>query len=118
MKNYKSGVILALVAAVAVFVSTPAIAGNYASDSGQKFTRGLANAATGWGEIPKNIALESKASNGFVGITYGTVKGVAQTVGRTVVGALELGTFFVPSHEVVHSTYVWENPNTETTYGL
>ncbi len=118
MKNYKSSMLLTLVAAVAMFVSTPAIAGNYASDSGQKFTRGLANAATGWGEIPKNIALESKASNAFVGITYGTLKGVAHTVGRTVVGALELGTFFVPSHEVVHATYVWENPNTETTYGL
>ena len=101
-----------------MLVSAPAIASDYASDSGHKFTRGLANAATGWGEIPKNIALESKATNAFVGVTYGTLKGVAHTVGRTVIGALELGTFFIPSHEVVQSTYVWEQPTTETTYGL
>lgn len=118
MKNYKKGAILAMSAAFVMLVATPAMAGDYVSDSGQKFTRGLANAATGWGEIPKNIALESKATNAFVGITYGTLKGVAHTVGRTVVGALELGTFFIPSHEVVHSTYVWDNAGTETTYGL
>ena len=54
----------------------------------------------------------------LIGITYGTVKGVFHTVGRTVVGALELGTFFMPSDEVVQSTYVWEDASEETTYDL
>jgi len=116
MKFYKTGVALAAVALFAL--SGPAVAGDYASDTGDKFTRGLANAATGWGEVPKNIALESKNSNVLVGVTYGTVKGVAHTVGRTVVGALELGTFFIPSQEVTQSTYVWRDANEETTYGL
>ncbi|MDX8398120.1 MAG: exosortase system-associated protein, TIGR04073 family [Mariprofundaceae bacterium] len=116
MKFYKIGMAFAAVALLTL--SGPAIAGDYASDSGSKFTRGLANAATGWGEVPKNIALESKSSNVLVGITYGTVKGVAHTVGRTVIGALELGTFFIPSQEVVQSTYVWNDANKETTYGL
>jgi len=118
MKIYKTGITLAIVAAAVLVVSSPAMANDYANDAGSKFTRGLGNAATGWGEIPKNIALESNESNAFVAITYGTLKGVAHTVGRTVVGALELGTFFIPSDEVVQSTYVWEDTDKETTYGL
>jgi putative exosortase-associated protein (TIGR04073 family) len=118
MKIYKTGIALAVTAIAMLAFGSPAMAGDYASDSGSKFTRGLANAATGWGEIPKNIALESEENNVLVGITYGTVKGAFHTVGRTVVGALELGTFFVPSDEVVQSTYVWENTNEETTYDL
>ncbi|MDQ6967613.1 MAG: exosortase system-associated protein, TIGR04073 family [Mariprofundaceae bacterium] len=118
MKVYKTGMALAIAAAAVLAVSSPAMAGEYANDAASKFTRGLANTATGWGEIPKNIALESEESNVLVGITYGTVKGVFHTVGRTVVGALELGTFFIPNDEVVQSTYVWENTNEETTYDL
>ena len=118
MKEYKTGIALAIAAAAVLAFGSPAMAGDYANDSGSKFTRGLANAATGWGEIPKNIALETNNSNAFVGITYGTLKGVGHTVGRTVVGALELGTFFIPSDEVVQSTYVWQDANEETTYGL
>jgi len=101
-----------------LFAAQPALAADYASDTGAKFTRGLANAATGWVEIPKNIANESRDSNALVGITYGTVKGVAHTVGRTVVGAIDLATFFVPSGEFVHSTYVWEQTASDTTYGV
>ena len=118
MKMNKTGMALAAAAVAMLAVSSPAVAGDYASDSGSKFTRGLANAATGWGEIPKNIALETNNSNALVGITYGTVKGAFQTVGRTVIGALELGTFFIPSDEVVQSTYVWQNASEETTYDL
>ncbi len=118
MKIYKTGMALTVVAAAMLAASSPVMAGDYAAASGDKFTRGLANAATGWGEVPKNVVMESKDSNAFVGITYGTVKGVAHTVGRTVVGALELGTFFIPSDEVVQSTYIWENANEETSYDL
>ena len=118
MKMYKTGIALAAAAAAVLAFSGPVMAGDYANDAGSKFTRGLGNAATGWGEIPKNIALESEASNVLVGITYGTVKGAFHTVGRTVIGALELGTFFVPSDEVVQSTYVWQNASEETTYDL
>ena len=106
------------VVAMSLFVAQSAMAGDYAADTGAKFTRGLANTATGWGEIPKNIANESRNSNAFVGFTYGTVKGAAHTVGRTVVGAIDLATFFVPSGEFVHSTYVWEKTRDNTTYGV
>jgi len=118
MKEYKTGIALAVAAAAVLAFGSPVMASDYANDSGAKFTRGLANAATGWGEIPKNIALETNNSNVFVGMTYGTLKGVGHTVGRTLVGALELGTFFIPSDEIVQSTYVWQDASEETTYGL
>ncbi len=104
--------------ALSLFVSVPAVAGEYASDSEAKFTRGLANIATGWGETPKNIVNESNNHNALVGLTYGTVKGAAHTVGRTAVGVFDLVTFFAPTEEVVHSTYVWEDQHNETTYSV
>ncbi len=106
------------VLAIAMMAVTPAMADDYAADSGSKFTRGLANSVTGWGEIPKNIVNESSDSNAFVGLTYGTLKGVVHTVGRTAVGAFDLVTFFIPTEEVVHSTYVWKQQRDETTYGV
>jgi len=104
-------------AAGLIFAAAPVFAGDYATNSGAKFSRGLANTATGWGEIPKNIANESRDQNAFVGATYGTAKGVAHTVGRTAIGVFDLVTFFVPSDEYVHSTYVWEDARNETSYG-
>jgi len=108
---------ITVLAAGLLFTATPVIAGDYASDSGAKFSRGLANTTTGWGEIPKNIANESRNSNALVGATYGTAKGAAHAIGRTAVGAFDLVTFFVPTNEYVHSTYVWNNTGSETSYG-
>ncbi len=108
---------ITVLAAGLLFAATPVFAGDYATDSGAKFSRGLANTATGWGEIPKNIANESRDHNALAGATYGTLKGTAHTVGRTAVGAFDLVTFFVPTDEYVHSTYVWEETGNETSYG-
>ncbi|MDT8377116.1 MAG: exosortase system-associated protein, TIGR04073 family [Mariprofundaceae bacterium] len=101
-----------------LLVTTPATAQEYATEAGAKFTRGLANTAAGWGEIPKNIANKSRDSNVLVGLTYGTAKGAAHTVGRTIAGVFDVATFLVPSDELVHSTYVWEQPREDTTYGV
>jgi len=54
-----------------LFAITPVFAGDYATDSGTKFSCGLANTVTGWGEIPKNIVNESRDKNTFAGVTYG-----------------------------------------------
>jgi len=116
MTPYRISAITVLAAGL-LFAVTPVIAGDYASDSGAKFSRGLANTTTGWGEIPKNIANESRHENAFVGATYGTVKGTAHAIGRTAVGAFDLATFFVPTNEYVHSTYVWDDTGSETSYG-
>lgn len=60
--------------AVVFAISTLAAAGDYTSGSAANFIRGLANAGTGWGETPKNIALESEKINVLVGITYGALE--------------------------------------------
>jgi len=116
MKLYKITGATAL--ALGLLAATPAMAGDYADDAGAKFTRGIANSATGWGEIPKNINNETRDSNILVGLTYGTLNGAVHTVGRTAVGAFDLATFFIPSNEIVHSTYVWKQTRDDTTYGV
>lgn len=52
-----------------------------------------------------------------MGLTVGLVKGVLHAVGRTVVGAVELVTFFIPNPEFVEPRYVWEPFEKDTTYG-
>ena len=96
---------------------TTALAADYGSQAAAKFSRGIINLTTGWLEVPKNISNESRKSNAGVGLTYGTVKGGVHTVGRTTAGALDTATFFVPSKSFVHSDRVWNDYNTETTYG-
>jgi len=90
-----------------LFTGTAVFAGDYATDSGAKFSRGLANTTTGWSEIAKNIANESCEHNALAGATYGTLKGTAHTLGS-----------FVPSREYIHSTYVWDDTENETSYGV
>ena len=82
-----------------------------------KFSRGFANTATGWLEIPKHVINESKSSNVVYGVTLGLLEGVMHTVGRTLVGVMELGTFFVPNPEFIHPRYVWSPFEQETRYG-
>lgn len=89
----------------------------YGTQVADKFGRGFANTATGWIELPKNVVNTSNQSNVAVGITWGLVKGVLYTVGRTAVGAVELVTFFVPNDEFVHPTFVWEDFDQDTTFG-
>ncbi len=98
-------------------VSPAAQAGDYATQSAGKFSRGIANLATGWLEVPKNISNESRASNAGVGLTYGTLKGAAHTVGRTLSGAVDTATFFISSSGFVHADYVWNDFDRETTHG-
>ena len=102
---------------LALVAGTPALAGDYGDRASNKLARGLANLTTGWLEVPKNISNESRRSNVGVGLTWGSIKGGLHTVGRTAVGAFDTATFYVPSKEVVHSTYVWDDFDKETTYG-
>lgn len=109
---------LATMFAALFLVAMPsAMANDYTSGVADKFARGFANTVTGWVELPKEISNTSKQSNIGVGLTVGLAKGVMHTIGRTVVGAVELATFFVPSPEFVAPRYVWDPFDQETTYG-
>lgn len=117
---FKHLIFISISALVAGLFSLGAVAfaDDYGSQAAAKFSRGIINLATGWLEVPKNISNESQKSNAGVGLTYGTVKGSIHTVGRTAAGALDTVTFFVPSKSFVHSDQVWNDFNTETTYGV
>jgi len=60
-----------------------------------KAGRGLANIATGWLELPKQIYTTYKEDGVAKGVLLGPLKGLGMTLVRTVSGAGELMTFFV-----------------------
>lgn len=61
-----------------------------------KVVRGVANAATGWVEFPKQIYITFRDDGIAKGLFVGPLKGVGMTLVRTVTGVLETVTFFVP----------------------
>lgn len=80
-----------LAAAPAFAADGPEAAGN----PGTKLARGIANATTGWVEVPKQTALGAQEA-GIPGLVAGLFKGVALGATRTAVGGLEVGTFWLP----------------------
>jgi len=78
-----------------------------------KGVRGAANLVTGWGELPKQIYLTGVRDGWLRGTVIGPLKGIGMTVVRTVSGAGELLTFFVPFPGFYdpwfEPRFVWQN---------
>lgn len=89
---------------------------SYLSGFTSKVNQGIFNMATGFIEIPKNIVNISHDENILVGLTWGTLRGVTHTVGRTLVGAGEFITSPIPSDEFISPAYVWERFSEDTRY--
>lgn len=89
---------------------------SYLSGVGSKLGQGFANIATGVVEIPKNIANISHEQNAFVGVTWGLLRGVMETVGRTTVGAAELITSPIPTKDFITPPYIWDRFSEDTRY--
>ena len=115
--TFRSMSMAALFAALFIVAMPSAMANDYTDQVTDKFARGFANTVTGWVELPKNIVNTSKEDDVGMGLTVGLVKGVLHAVGRTVVWAVELVTFFIPNPEFVEPRYVWEPFEKDTTYG-
>lgn len=108
---------LSFICLMIILLSPPAIAAeNYFLASGQKFGSGIANAATGFAELPKTIILTSQQENPLYGITLGTAKGTMHAVGRSLIGILDAATFIIPNKTQIKPLYVWQDLSTETTY--
>jgi len=60
-----------------------------------KLVRGVANVATGWLELPKQIYQTSKEEGVVKGAAVGPLKGIGMTLVRTVAGVGETLTFFI-----------------------
>ena len=79
------------------FVLVAAIATvSFASEPFTKLGRGIANALTGWVELPKNIYSTSVEKNAWEGMTVGLARGAGMTIVRTGAGIYEVATFPFP----------------------
>lgn len=90
---------------------------SYPTLAGEKLMNGIVNAATGFIELPKTIILTSRKDGAPYGLTVGLLTGLIHTVGRTVFGALDAATFFIPTQPTVQPPYIWQDFDKETTYG-
>ena|SRR3989338_4223228 len=61
-----------------------------------KLGRGVSNVLTGWLEIPYGVKTSFERTNPVGTTVTGLIKGTAIGVGRTVVGAVEVVTFWLP----------------------
>ncbi len=61
-----------------------------------KLARGVANIATGWLELPKQIYLTSQEEGAASGAIFGTLRGIGMALVRTGSGIGEAATFMVP----------------------
>jgi putative exosortase-associated protein (TIGR04073 family) len=77
-----------------------------------KIARGVANVATGWLEIPKQIYITCKEEGYAKGLTVGPIKGLGMTLVRTASGLGETVTFFIPYpgfyDPFFDPSYVWQ----------
>jgi putative exosortase-associated protein (TIGR04073 family) len=111
----KRSSLVLLTAALAV-ASTGALADDtYLARSSGKFGSGVLNAATGWTEIPKTMYTAAQ-EEGAIGLPVGFFKGLFHTVGRTMIGVMDLATFYIPTKPMVTPGLIWENPTKETSY--
>lgn len=113
-RGLKVTVISVLILCIAA-VALPAFAqdGSVIEKMGKKLGRGIANVATGWIELPRNIYDTSvETNNPLMGITYGTLKGVGMTIVRTGAGAYDVVTFLFPVPEdykpLLSPEFIWE----------
>lgn len=99
------------------YMSSGTMGQSYPTMAGEKLMNGIVNAATGWVELPKTMILTSQRDGVPYGLTVGLLTGLIHTVGRTVLGALDAATFFIPMRPTVYPPYIWQDFDKETTYG-
>ena len=102
-----------------LFAMTPyaANASSYPAKMGVKLGNGIVNAVTGIGEIPKNIMIANRTEGPAYAATAGVMTGLLHMMGRTLSGAADLATFFIPTKPIVQPNFIWQGFKKETTYG-
>jgi putative exosortase-associated protein (TIGR04073 family) len=63
----------------------------------RKLSRGAANVATGWVELPAQIAWTTEVEGSVAGVSVGLLTGLTCGLRRTLVGVLEAATFVLPN---------------------
>ncbi len=111
-------IIRALSIVFVLFLAVPnlALANQYPDKVVEKLGNGIANAVTGVAEIPKTITIVGNRDGVIHGMTVGFLTGIANAVGRSLSGAFDIATFFVPTTPFVKPAYIWDDFNRETTF--
>jgi putative exosortase-associated protein (TIGR04073 family) len=108
---------LSLLLSIFFLFSSQAVASDsYFGNSSEKFVSGIANAVTGWVELPKNVILTGQKEGPVYGATIGVAMGIMHTVGRSLVGVLDAATFFIPTKPSVNPPFIWQDFSRETSY--
>ncbi|MEY4210767.1 MAG: hypothetical protein RLZ92_1148 [Pseudomonadota bacterium] len=81
-----------------------------------KASQGVVNIVTGFIEIPKNIVNISHDQNIFLGLSWGTLRGLIHAISRTVVGGAELISSPFATEELISPAYVWERFSEDSRY--
>ncbi len=97
-------------------LSNDIFAHNYPTKVGEKLGNGIANAVTGFVEIPKTMMVTGHRHGASYGMTAGLFTGVFHAFGRSLTGALDIATFMVPTTPIPRPAYIWDNFDRETTY--
>lgn len=88
----------------------------YAPTVGEKLGTGVTNIATGWVEIPHTMYVSTQRDGLATGLTLGFFKGIANTVGRSAMGVVDMTTFMIPTKPMIQPGLVWQNFDKETVY--
>lgn len=89
----------------------------YFSRAGMKILSGVANVATGWMELPKNISLWNQKNNNVLSdFASGVLWGLVHTASRTGSGAVDVATFWLPTFPTPSPTFVWDDFSKESDY--
>jgi putative exosortase-associated protein (TIGR04073 family) len=108
--------VLPILFALSFFIPHVAMAYGYPDKIGEKLGNGLANVVTGVAEIPKTIMIVSREKGPGYGATVGFMTGTVNMLGRTLLGALDLVTFMIPTESLVKPDYIWNHFDRETSY--
>jgi len=112
----KNKILAACVLSGAAMLASTARAESYLEGFTNKFSQGVANMATGFIEIPKNIINITEERNIFVGMTWGLFRGTMHGVSRTLVGGIEFISSPIPSDEFASPAYVWDRFSEDSRY--
>lgn len=108
----------ALLVITTIFLAAPSLvfADQYPDKVVEKLGNGLANAVTGVVEIPKTITIIGNRDGVIHGMTVGFLTGIVNAVGRSLSGAFDIATFFIPTTPFVKPSFIWDDFNRETTF--
>jgi putative exosortase-associated protein (TIGR04073 family) len=107
---------LAVGALLAAFSFSSHAEQSYAATIGEKFGTGAVNVATGVAELPRTMYAMSLKEGVAEGLTLGFFKGIGNMLGRTLMGAVDLVSFPIPTKPMVNPPLVWQDFDRETLF--